>query len=161
MWNLFPGDWNKIERMSILSHGQVRMANLSVIGSHSVNGVSALHSDIIKNSIFKDFNDAYPDRFTNVTNGIAYRRWLCQSNKELTALLCDCIGDGFISDASLLAGFKKFENDESVLKRLAEIKAIKKGQLAELMLKKEGVSLNVDSMFDVQAKRLHEYKRQL
>ena len=161
MWNLFPGDWNKIERMSILSHGQVRMANLSVIGSHSVNGVSALHSDIIKNSIFKDFHDAYPDRFTNVTNGIAYRRWLCQSNKELTSLLCDCIGDGFISDASLLAGFKKFENDESVLKRLAEIKAIKKGQLAELMLKKEGVSLNVDSMFDVQAKRLHEYKRQL
>ncbi len=161
MWNLFPGDWNKIERMSILSHGQVRMANLSVIGSHSVNGVSALHSDIIKNSIFKDFHDAYPDRFTNVTNGIAYRRWLCQSNKELTSLLTDCIGDGFITDASQLAEFKKFENDESVLKRLAEIKRIKKGQLVNLLHKKEGVVINPDSMFDVQAKRLHEYKRQL
>ena len=161
MWNLFPGDWNKIERMSILSHGQVRMANLSVIGSHSVNGVSALHSDIIKNSIFKDFHDAYPDRFTNVTNGIAYRRWLCQSNKELTSLLTDCIGDGFITDASQLAEFKKFENDESVLKRLAEIKRIKKGQLVDLLHKKEGVVVNPDSLFDVQAKRLHEYKRQL
>lgn len=161
MWNLFPGDWNKIERMSILSHGQVRMANLSVIGSHSVNGVSALHSDIIKNSIFKDFHDAYPDRFTNVTNGIAYRRWLCQSNKELTSLLTDCIGDGFVTDASQLAEFKKFENDEGVLKRLAEIKRIKKGQLVNLLHKKEGVVINPDSMFDVQAKRLHEYKRQL
>ena len=161
MWNLFPGDWNKIERMSILSHGQVRMANLSVIGSHSVNGVSALHSDIIKNSIFKDFNDAYPERFTNVTNGIAYRRWLCQSNKELTSLLTDCIGDGFITDASLLADFKKFENDESVLKRLAEIKRIKKGQLVDLLHKKEGIVVSPDSLFDVQAKRLHEYKRQL
>ena len=161
MWNLFPGDWNKIERMSILSHGQVRMANLSVVGSHSVNGVSALHSDIIKNSIFKDFHDAYPERFTNVTNGIAYRRWLCQSNKELTSLLTDCIGDGFVTDASQLAEFKKFENDESVLKRLAEIKRIKKGQLVDLLYKKEGVIVNPDSLFDVQAKRLHEYKRQL
>ena len=161
MWNLFPGDWNKIERMSILSHGQVRMANLSVIGSHSVNGVSALHSDIIKNSIFKDFHDAFPERFTNVTNGIAYRRWLCQSNKELTSLLTDCIGDGFITDASLLAEFKKFESDESVLKRLAEIKRIKKSQLVDLLHKKEGVVISPDSLFDVQAKRLHEYKRQL
>ena len=161
MWNLFPGDWAKIERMSILSHGQVRMANLSVVGSHSINGVSALHSDIIKNSIFKDFYDAYPSRFTNVTNGIAHRRWLCQSNKELTSLLCDCIGDGFIKDASILADFKKFENDESVLKRLAEIKKIKKTQLAELLHKKEGVFVSTDSLFDVQAKRLHEYKRQL
>ena len=161
MWNLYPGDWNKIERMSILSHGQVRMANLSVIGSHSINGVSALHSDIIKNSIFKDFHDAYPDRFTNVTNGIAYRRWLCQSNKELSELLCDTIGDGFITDASKLADFKKFDSDENVLRRLAEIKKIKKGQLADLIYKKEGVVLNTSSIFDVQAKRLHEYKRQL
>ncbi len=161
MWNLYPGDWNKIERMSILSHGQVRMANLSVIGSHSINGVSALHSEIIKNSIFKDFYDAYPDRFTNVTNGIAYRRWLCQSNKELTELLCDTIGDGFITDASKLADFRKFDSDENVLRRLAEIKKVKKEQLADLIYKKEGVVLNTSSIFDVQAKRLHEYKRQL
>ena len=161
MWAKFTGDWGKIDRMSILSHGQVKMANLSVIGSHSVNGVSALHSEIIKKSVFKDFYDAYPERFTNVTNGIAHRRWLCQSNKELTSLISQCIGDKFVYDASELAKFKKFEKDESVLKELAKIKLIKKQQLCAHVMKAEGIKLNPDSIFDVQAKRLHEYKRQL
>ncbi len=161
MWNRFPGDWNKIERMSIFSHNQIRMANLSVIASHKVNGVSQLHSDIIKNSIFKDFNDIYPDKFTNVTNGIAHRRWLCQSNPELTSLLTDCIGDGFIMDAGKLEDFKKFSGDTSVLERLNEIKSIKKKQFVEYAKKKQGIIINPDTLFDVQAKRLHEYKRQL
>ena len=161
MWNKFPGDWDKIERMSIFSHGQVRMANLSVVASHHVNGVSALHSDIIKKSIFKDFNDVYPEKFTNVTNGIAHRRWLCQSNPELCSLISDCIGDGYVLDASKLKDFKKFENDESVLKRINEIKAIKKKQFSDYALKTQGIVINPDSLFDVQAKRLHEYKRQL
>lgn len=161
MWNLFPGDWDKIERMSIMSHGQVRMANLSVVASHAVNGVSSLHSEIIKNSIFKDFNDAYPDRFTNVTNGIAYRRWLCQSNPELSDLIIDCIGDGFIHDALKLDELKKFVNDEIVLKRLDEIKFDNKMRLCDFALKRENVVINPESIFDVQAKRLHEYKRQL
>lgn len=161
MWNRFPGDWDKIDRMSVFSHGQVRMANLSVIGSHKVNGVSALHSEIIKESVFKDFYDVWPDKFTNVTNGIAHRRWLCQSNPELSALLSDCIGDGFVMDAEKLSAFKKFENDESVLKRLNEIKKIKKEQFCAYAKATEGVSLDPDSLFDVQAKRLHEYKRQL
>ncbi len=161
MWDKFPGDWDKINRMSIFSHGQIKMANLSVIASHKVNGVSALHSEIIKDSIFKDFNDIYPDKFTNVTNGIAHRRWLCQSNPELCSLLTDCIGDGYVKDASLLSNFKKFENDESVLKRLNEIKLAKKLQFCEFAKKKQGVIIDPNSMFDVQAKRLHEYKRQL
>lgn len=161
MWNRFPGDWDKIDRMSVFSHGQVRMANLSVIGSHKVNGVSALHSEIIKESVFKDFYDVWPDKFTNVTNGIAHRRWLCQSNPELCSLLSDCIGDGFVMDAEKLSAFKKFENDESVLKRLNEIKKIKKEQFCAYAKATEGVSLDPDSLFDVQAKRLHEYKRQL
>lgn len=161
MWNLFPGDWDKIERMSIMSHGQVRMANLSVVASHAVNGVSSLHSEIIKNSIFKDFNDAYPDRFTNVTNGIAYRRWLCQSNPELATLITDCIGDGFVHDAAKLAEFKRFVDDEAVLKRLDEIKLDNKKRLCDFAFKKENVVINPESIFDVQAKRLHEYKRQL
>ncbi|MBQ0099453.1 MAG: glycogen/starch/alpha-glucan phosphorylase [Firmicutes bacterium] len=161
MWNKFPGDWNKIERMSIFSHNQIRMANLSVIASHKVNGVSALHSDIIKNSIFKDFNEVYPDKFTNVTNGIAHRRWLCQSNPELTSLLSDCIGNGFIMDAEKLEDFKKFKDDTSVLQRLNEIKYIKKKQFVEYAKKKQGLIINPDTMFDVQAKRMHEYKRQL
>lgn len=161
MWNKFPGDWDKIDRMSIFSHGQIKMANLSVIASHKVNGVSALHSEIIKNSIFKDFNDVYHDRFTNVTNGIAHRRWLCQSNPELCALLTDCIGEGYVKDASALSEFKKFENDETVLKKLNEIKRVKKLQFCEFAKKKQGVIINPDSLFDVQAKRMHEYKRQL
>ncbi len=161
MWNKFPGDWDKIERMSIFSHSQVRMANLSVIASHHVNGVSSLHSEIIKNSIFKDFNDVYPEKFTNVTNGIAHRRWLCQSNPELTALLSDCIGDGFVLDASKLSEFKKFENDEMVLKRLNEIKMHNKQTFCEYAKKKQGVIIDPNSQFDVQAKRMHEYKRQL
>ncbi len=161
MWDKFPGDWDRINRMSIISHNQIKMANLCVIASHTVNGVSALHSGIIKDSIFKDFYEVYPDKFTNVTNGIAHRRWLCQSNPELSSLLTDCIGDGFVKDASVLSEFKKFENDETVLKRLNEIKRIKKEQFCEFVAKKQGVIINPDSLFDVQAKRMHEYKRQL
>ncbi len=161
MWNKFPGDWDKIDRMSIFSHNQIKMANLCVVASHKVNGVSALHSEIIKNSIFKDFNDVYPDKFTNVTNGIAHRRWLCQSNPELCALLDDCIGNGYVMDASKLIDFKKYENDETVLKKLNEIKRIKKLQFCDYVKKKQGMILNPDSVFDVQAKRMHEYKRQL
>ncbi|MBR3863957.1 MAG: glycogen/starch/alpha-glucan phosphorylase, partial [Clostridia bacterium] len=141
--------------------GMVKMANLSVIGSKKINGVSALHSEIIKQSIFKDFNDIYPERFTNVTNGIAYRRWLCQSNPELTSLISDCIGDGFIKDASLLANFKDFENDQSVLKRMNEIKLIRKKKLADYLRSHQNINLDPNTLFDVQAKRLHEYKRQL
>ena len=161
MWNLFPGDWNKIERMSILSHGQVRMANLSVIASHKVNGVSALHSDIIKDSIFKDFYDVTPNKFTNVTNGIAHRRWLCQSNKELSSLISDLIGSGFVKDASELEKLNAYTKDVSVLKRLNEIKKIKKAQFSDYVAKKKGIIVNPDTLFDVHAKRLHEYKRQL
>ncbi len=161
LWTRFPGDWDKISRMSIMSYNIVKMANLSVYGSHHVNGVSGLHSEIIKESIFKDFYDYTPEKFTNVTNGIAHRRWLNQSNPELCALLNDCIGEGYAKDASKLAAFKKFENDESVLKRLEEIKMLKKQQFAEFAKKKQGVIINPNTIFDVQAKRLHEYKRQL
>lgn len=161
MWDKFPGDWDKINRMSIFSHNQIKMANLSVIASHKVNGVSALHSNIIKESIFKDFNDVYPDKFTNVTNGIAHRRWLCQSNPELCSLLDDCIGNGYVMDASKLKDFKKFENDKSVLKKLNDIKRIKKEQFCKYIKGKQGFVINPDSIFDVQAKRMHEYKRQL
>ena len=161
MWNKYPGDWDRIDRMSIFSHGQIKMANLSVIASHHVNGVSALHSDIIKNSIFKDFYEVYPYKFTNVTNGIAHRRWLCQSNPELTSLIKDCIGDGFIKDASKLSDFYKFKDDKTVLNKLNEIKQIKKQQFAKFAKEKQGIIIDCDSVFDVQAKRMHEYKRQL
>lgn len=161
LWARFPGQHQFIERMVVISNGQVRMANLSVIGSHKVNGVSALHSDIIKNSIFNGFYQIWPEKFTNVTNGIAHRRWLCQSNPELCELLNDCIGDGYVKDAMQLSKFKKFADDESVLKRLTEIKQVKKKQFADYAFKKEGVVIDPNSVFDVQAKRMHEYKRQL
>ncbi len=161
IWNMFPGDWDKIDRMSIFSHGQIKMANLSVVASHTVNGVSALHSDIIKNSIFKDFYDVYPQKFINITNGIAHRRWLCQSNVELCELLNDCIGNNYVMDASKLIDFKKFENDTAVLNRLNEIKNIKKKQFCEFIKKKQSIIIDPNSLFDVQAKRMHEYKRQL
>ena len=161
LWKRFPGDWDKISRMAIMSYNIVKMANLSVLGSHHVNGVSGLHSEIIKESIFKDFYEYSPQKFTNVTNGIAHRRWLNQSNPELCSLLNDCIGEGYAKDASKLAAFKKFENDDSVLKRLDEIKAIKKKQFADFAYKKQGVIIDPNTLFDVQAKRLHEYKRQL
>ncbi|MGN0804067.1 MAG: glycogen/starch/alpha-glucan phosphorylase [Candidatus Coproplasma sp.] len=161
LWNRFPGEWAKISRMSIIEHGRIKMANLSVYGGHNVNGVAALHSEIIKKTIFKDFYDFSPEKFTNVTNGIAYRRWLCQSNPELSSLISDCIGDGFVHNSALLAEFKKFEDDTTVLKRLDEIKAIKKKQFVDYALKKQGFKINPDSIFDTQAKRLHEYKRQL
>lgn len=161
LWERFTGDWNKIERMSILSHNTVRMANLCVMGSHSVNGVSALHSDIIKESIFKDFYDYTPEKFKNVTNGIAHRRWLNQSNPELCSLLNDCIGEGYAKESERLAQFKKFENDTSVLNRLDEIKQQKKEQFAAQIKKMQGIIIDPNTLFDVQAKRLHEYKRQL
>ena len=161
LWARFPGQHALIDSMSVISNGQIKMANLSVIGSHKVNGVSALHSDIIKNSIFNGFYQLWPDKFTNVTNGIAHRRWLCQSNPELCELLNDCIGEGYVKNAAELAKFKRFEDDKSVLKRLSEIKAIKKKQFIDYAYKKSGVKIDPNTVFDVQAKRLHEYKRQL
>lgn len=161
LWKKYEGDWNRISRMAIISYNTIKMANLSVHGSHCVNGVSALHSDIIKDSVFRDFYEYTPHKFTNVTNGIAHRRWLNQSNPELCALLDECIGTGYAKDASKLAEFKKFENDDSVLKKLEEIKLLKKRQFAEFAAKKQGVIINPNTIFDVQAKRMHEYKRQL
>ncbi len=161
LWDAYPGEWAKISRMSIIEHNRVKMANLSVYGGHSVNGVSALHSEIIKESVFKDFYDFSPEKFTNVTNGIAHRRWLNQSNPELCSLLNECIGTGYELHAEELAKFKQYENDDNVLKRLDEIKAIKKKQFAEYAYKKDGYKINPDSLYDVQVKRLHEYKRQL
>lgn len=161
LWQKYPGDWNKISRMAILANHTVRMANLCVVGSHNVNGVSELHSDIIKKSVFRDFYEYSPEKFTNVTNGIAHRRWLNQSNPELCELITDCIGEGYAKDASKLSGLKKFVKDASVIKRLDEIKRIKKVQFADYVKKQQGVVIHPDTIFDVQAKRLHEYKRQL
>ncbi len=160
-WRAFPGGWERISRMSVVAYGQIRMANLSVIGSHSVNGVSKLHSDILKRTTFKDFYTMYPHKFLNVTNGIAHRRWLCYSNPKLAELLDECIGRGYRQDSRELERFSEFSDDEGVLERMAQIKRENKEAFAGYFESKTGKRLNVDSIFDVHIKRLHEYKRQL
>ena len=160
-WDAFPGNWDRISKMSILGHGQVRMANLSVVGSHCINGVSKLHSTILKESTFKDFYRMYPDRFTNVTNGIAHRRWLCYSNPALAGLIEDCIGDGYRKSPEQLTELAKFADDKEVLERLRAIKHQNKINFSNLIYRKTGQLIDTHSVFDVQIKRLHEYKRQL
>ena len=154
------GDSAKTTRMSIVKDNQIHMATLCVAASHSVNGVSKLHSDIIKQSVFHDEYENTPEKFKNVTNGIAYRRWLYQSNPALTQLLTDTIGPKFIKDGAELENLRKFENDEEVLQKLMDVKKANKEAFARYVKNESGIELNTDSIFDVQVKRLHEYKRQ-
>ncbi|MCI5655458.1 MAG: glycogen/starch/alpha-glucan phosphorylase [Candidatus Pseudoruminococcus sp.] len=153
-------DGSQIARMAVINDGIVKMANLAVIAGHSVNGVSKLHSEILKESVFSDFYKVTPEKFKNVTNGIAHRRWLNQSNPGLSTLILDLIGDKFITDASALQGLMKYKDDESVLKQLAAIKKANKIKMAEYIKANNGIIVDPDSIFDVQVKRLHEYKRQ-
>lgn len=151
---------DQVERMAVVSNGVVRMANLCVASAHSVNGVSALHSEILKETVFHDFYMLTPNKFTNVTNGIAHRRWLCQSNPELTSLLKELIGDRFIYDGNELLRLRDYKDDQQVLAELRKIKTHNKENFAELVKKTSGIELDPTSVFDVQVKRLHEYKRQ-
>ena len=160
-WQAFPGNWQRISNMSVVGYGTVRMANLSVVGSHSVNGVSKLHSDILKKSVFNDFYNMYPDRFDNVTNGIAHRRWLCYSNPSLAGLLDETIGTGYRHNPTELSEFAKFADDAAVLEQIRKIKHDNKVKFAAHLYNKTGKKLNTHTVFDVQIKRLHEYKRQL
>lgn len=153
-------DADKVERMAVVSNGVVRMANLCVIGSHSVNGVSALHSEILKETVFNDFYNLTPEKFCNVTNGIAFRRWICQANPALTDYITSLIGDGFITKSDELEKLRQFKDDKKVLAKLDEIKHENKVRFAKIIKKRNGVDINPDSIFDVQVKRLHEYKRQ-
>jgi len=154
-------EWKKIEDMAVISDGAVRMANLAVIASHSVNGVSKLHSEILKDTIFHNFYTLTPEKFKNVTNGIAHRRWLNQSNPKLAEFITNLIGNGFTNDANELEKLMNYKNDSSVLERLAEIKKENKEYMAKYIKDNNGIIVDTDSIFDVQVKRLHEYKRQL
>ena len=159
IWEKFH-DSNLSNRMSIIAGGKVHMAKLCVCASHHVNGVSQIHSEIIKESVFKDEYKNTPEKFTNVTNGIAYRRWLCQSNKPLCKLLDETIGNGYRKNASELKKFEKYRNDAEVLARLADIKLKNKTAFAKYVKSQSGVIIDPNTLFDVQVKRLHEYKRQ-
>ena len=156
----FPGDQGKINYMAIIGDNQVRMANICAYTCHSINGVSKLHSEIIKDSVFHDYFLYKPKAFKNVTNGIAYRRWLLAANPGLTKLLEDSIGPGFKQDASELKKFEKFADDSAMLDKLAAVKRANKVNFANYLEKTTGQVIDPDSIFDCQVKRMHEYKRQ-
>ncbi len=160
----FPGDTDLLSRVSIIdeTHGRrVRMAHLAVVGSHTVNGVAALHSELLKTTLFADFNKIYPGKLTNVTNGITPRRWLNQANPLLTELLTKHIGSGFQKELSLIANIEPMAENKAFRAAFREVKAANKQRLADKILQKTGVILNPSALFDVQIKRIHEYKRQL
>lgn len=161
LWQLYPGDWDRISRMSIVAYNQVRMANLSIVGSHTVNGVSELHSDILKKTIFKDFYKMTPWKFTNVTNGVVHRRWLNNSNPALSSFLDDLIGPEFREDALKLIKLADYRDDADVLEKIKSIKHYNKEHFAYYAYNRTGKRIDSSSVFDVQIKRMHEYKRQL
>ena len=160
----YIGDSDRLTRMSLIQEGHekmVRMAYMCVVASGHVNGVAALHTELLKNGLFRDFAEYYPGKFVNVTNGITPRRWLCKANPGLSALISSKIGNDWISDLDQLEKILPFANDKTFLKKLAAIKRENKVRLAEYIWEHNGVKVNPDSIFDVQVKRLHEYKRQL
>ncbi len=157
----FGNDPQKIRDMAIIADGQIRMAYLAIVGSHSVNGVAALHTEILKKQELKNFYEIYPEKFNNKTNGITQRRWLRHANKKLADLITSKIGDSWITDLSQLEKLLPFAEDKKFQKEFMEIKRENKVTLAEYIKKYKGIDINPDSIFDIQVKRLHEYKRQL
>ncbi len=153
-------DGYTVSRMAIIENHMVHMANLSVVASHSTNGVSALHSQILKDDVLHDFFKVSPYKFNNVTNGIASRRWLYQSNPRLNNMITELIGEDFMKDQEKMVDLLKYQDDKAVLDKFAEIKRANKVDFAEYIKKHTGQVINPDSIFDVQVKRLHEYKRQ-
>lgn len=161
LWEKYPGEWEHIGRMAVISHGLVHMARLAVVGSHSVNGVAELHSDILRNHIMHDFHKYYPHKFNNKTNGITHRRWLLKANPQLAALITKTIGAQWIKYPMELLGLCQFATDHNFKGQLAEIKLQNKQRLGKYIQEKNGISINVHSIFDVQIKRIHAYKRQI
>ncbi|MEC9228773.1 MAG: glycogen/starch/alpha-glucan phosphorylase, partial [SAR324 cluster bacterium] len=159
-----PGDEDLVQRVSLVEDGpdpQIRMPYLSIIGSHAVNGVAALHTKLLKDTVFRDFYELFPKRFFNKTNGITPRLWLMQANPELAELISSRIGHDWEKNLEELRGLEPFQEDKTFRKEWRELKQLKKQQLIRWLEKKNGYFLNPDSMFDVQIKRIHEYKRQL
>ncbi|CAM3983995.1 glycogen/starch/alpha-glucan phosphorylase [Mesobacillus thioparans] len=161
VWERFPGDWARVESMAIIAHGEVRMAPLAIVGSHSINGVAKLHTDILKNREMNLFYQFYPQRFNNKTNGITHRRWLLKANPGLSGLITDAIGPDWVGAPQKLEELTRFKDDAAFLEKLHGIKQENKERLARRILDKTGIEVDTESIFDVQVKRLHAYKRQL
>ena len=161
LWNHFPGEWNRIAQMAILAYNQVHMANLCVSMCSMVNGVSQIHAEILRKQTFKDYYQLYPSRFIGITNGITHRRWLMQGNPGLTALLDEAIGEGWHKEPMQLEKLMPFADDAAFVEKFDKVKRANKERLCARMERMQGVKMDPDTIFDVQAKRLHEYKRQL
>lgn len=161
VWDQYPGDWSRVENMAIIAHGEVRMAPLAIVGSHSINGVAMLHTEILKNREMNLFYQLYPERFNNKTNGITHRRWLLKANPELSGLISDSIGPEWISAPQQLEELMRFREDSAFLDKMHAIKQANKLRLANRIFDKTGLKIDTESIFDVQVKRLHAYKRQL
>ncbi|MDR0852596.1 MAG: glycogen/starch/alpha-glucan phosphorylase [Clostridiales Family XIII bacterium] len=161
IWAKWPGDVNKLNELAIIGNGEIRMANLCIAVCGKVNGVSQLHGEIIKQSTFRDFYILYPDKFLGITNGITHRRWLAKANQPLTKLITAHIGDGFLRDYEEMNKVRSLLSNEEFLKDFAAVKRENKIRLRDHLYEKQGIEIDPDSIFDVQAKRLHEYKRQL
>lgn len=157
----FPAEPERVERMAIVSDGRVRMANLAIVASHSVNGVAALHTEILKSRIFRDFHELWPDRLISVTNGVTQRRWMLKANPRLSALITDAIGDRWITDLPRIAELEEFVDDAAFREQWRAVKLHNKQRLVRLVQREAGVALDPGAIFDVHVKRLHEYKRQL
>lgn len=161
LYEKYPGDWKKHNSMAIMADGKIHMARLAIAGSFSVNGVAALHTEILKHKELADFYDLYPNKFNNKTNGVTQRRWLLTANPLLSEFITKYIGDGWITNLNELKKLEAFIDDEEFLEGFIEVKHKNKIRLAEYLEKNQGIFINPDSIYDVQIKRLHEYKRQL
>ena len=157
----YSGDWGKLSSMSIIQDDMVKMAHLAIVGSHSVNGVAALHTEILKNQELRDFNEFYPGKFNNKTNGITHRRWLMQANPKLANLIDETIGEGWKKDPLLISELKPHCSDKEFVGKVRDIKRSNKERLGKYILDSYGVAVDPDSIFDIQVKRLHMYKRQI
>ncbi len=160
----YDHDFNKMKALSIIEEEggkRVNMANLAIVGSHAVNGVARLHSELIKRSLFKDFYELWPEKFQNKTNGITPRRWLLLCNPMLSDAIAEKIGDGFATHLDQLQGLKEFADDPNFQREVMRVKQDNKLRLARYLEEQTGIAINPASMFDIQVKRIHEYKRQL
>ncbi|MGM0777493.1 MAG: glycogen/starch/alpha-glucan phosphorylase [Bacillota bacterium] len=161
LWDRYPGDWKRIEDMAIIAHDQVKMAHLALVGSSSVNGVAALHTEILKKREMIQFYEIFPEKFNNKTNGITHRRWLLKANPLLSGLINETIGAGWIREPEKLRELADFKNDRVFLGQLHQIKQLNKERLAKRIQEQQGIKVDTSSIFDIQVKRLHAYKRQL
>jgi starch phosphorylase len=161
LWEAYPGEWDKISDMAIIGDGNVRMAHLAIVGSYSVNGVAAVHTELLKNEVLKNFYDFYPEKFNNKTNGITHRRWLLKSNPGISKVISELLTDAWVRDPVQLSKLADFKDDEKVQERVADIKRLNKVRFTDFIKAASDIAINPDSIFDVQIKRIHAYKRQL